>query len=168
MLILNNVNLQEESWRDAMENILEGRDRRHPDMAPSTNDGTSTSSPRNMCPSSSNPSVNTLVTNRPCDSTHSITYDQCTNNPLYMCCYKFLFELLLRYIPEYIHHYSSAHVIMCDVDKLLLNIYTHMDRAGLDNSGDSVSKGMYIAVLESKAFMDLLVRHGLSLSGTHA
>jgi len=77
-----------------------------------------------------------------------------TNCRIERAFYKFLFDLLLRYLPENLVHFPRERIIGCNIDKLLTNIL-------IDNN--SVNKSMFLAVVESKSFLDLVKRHGVAL-----
>lgn len=77
-----------------------------------------------------------------------------SNSRIERAFFKFLFDLLLRYLPEYVVHFPRDHIIGCNIDKLLTNIL-------IDNN--SVNKSMFLAIVESKSFLDLVKRHGISL-----
>ena len=72
------------------------------------------------------------------------------------CFYGFLHDCFLRYLPEHLLHYPGESIVGCNVDKLLSHLLAQVD-------GNSISKAMYLAIVESKTFLDLVYRHGLAL-----
>ena len=157
----------DDCWKEVAESILEGRECQHP--TPPTSSLLPNCAPSYTDPCNDVNTVSNMTTRYQYYSTHTHSYDSVMTAALELCCHRFLHSLVLRSLPEYLTHYSTVRVMCCEVDKLLMHI-CNQERvgvgAGVDiGMGGGVSKGLYIAVLESKAWMDLLMRHGLALNG---